>query len=774
MERFVLWHRILPPAFEEEETTAAAGQWARYVTNEVQGGGGEVISSLAGTVVANFALHELKTAINLALRLLAEAESQPVPAGGLPIAFGLASGDIQRDKDDAGHLTNSGSAIDRAQLLANQARAGEVVLDVESREAASRTYLFGRSVSTSSFALHGEAIDRSRPLLEQCRRSVGLLHPTAVPASIRHALEPIKKAAAGSQTRVFYLKGELGIGARAGVFALRDELRPPAFLEIGAVPGGLEPLGGLRLALLKAWRTLEPTRQSLKKTEPGVADALKAIACATPPPREAAIHALKATFRALQTEHGLPWIYINRVGAVDPATLRVLRAALSDDTVAALLCIRTTESSVPAGLRGLHRAATVDLPALDPNEGLLVAAGILGPDANTEIARQLVITGGTTVLGITEAARTMVATGDIVREGNTFVWRDETAERRQHLGPRALLEERFATLDTSSMRFLEIACTALPASSAQVVDAAVALDGIPDGTRRRALEALVNDGLLTPQGKPDSELLRRAVVQRMPPARRTEAYRFVAHALHTAEPLVGPSMAATVGAYLCEGGNLARGAHAILEAGSLAADNGYTGAAVRLAAAAVQYQPDAETREGASEISRAVRLPSRPPKDEEEEERPTIPIPEEELEDPIEEIVRALKEGDHDKFDALIESSIAAGGNLTGAHCLRVVSYVSREDVAAAKQALEAAKKSPNQTPAAVIRIAIASSCLQLARGRGRDAMINALEALAAARAQEDGPGEAAALKMVSATCLAAGLESDANRLAHVAEAVAS
>ena len=54
MERFVLWHRILPPAFEEEETTAAAGQWARYVTHEVQNSGGEVISSLAGTVVANF------------------------------------------------------------------------------------------------------------------------------------------------------------------------------------------------------------------------------------------------------------------------------------------------------------------------------------------------------------------------------------------------------------------------------------------------------------------------------------------------------------------------------------------------------------------------------------------------------------------------------------------------------------------------------------------------------------------------------------------------
>ncbi|MBW2404953.1 MAG: hypothetical protein JRF42_14360 [Deltaproteobacteria bacterium] len=122
----------------------------------------------------------------------------------------------------------------------------------------------------------------------------------------------------------------------------------------------------------------------------------------------------------------------------------------------------------------------------------------------------------------------------------------------------------------------------------------------------------------------------------------------------------------------------------------------------------------------------------------------------------------------------MIESSIAGGGDLTGAHCLRVVSYVTRQDVPAAKRALEAAKKSPHQTPAAAIRIAIASACLQLARGRGRDAMIDALEALAAARDQEDGQGEAAALKLVSTTCLAAGLESDATRLAHVAAAIAS
>ena len=774
MERFVLWHRILPPAFEEEETTAAAGQWARYVTNEVQNAGGEMISSLAGTVVSSFALHELQSAINLALRLLAEAEGQPVPAGGLPIAFGIATGDVQRTRDDAGQLTNTGSAIDHAQLLANQACAGEVVLDIESREAASRTYLFGRSVSTTSFTLRGEAIDRTRPLLEECRQAVSLLNPAPVPASIRHAFEPLKKAAAGSRTCALYLDGALGIGARAGLFALRDELEPPAFLEIGAVPGGLEPLGGLRLALLKSWRALEPTRRGLKETEPGVADALKAIACATPPTCEAAVHAMKVTLRALRTDRGLPWIYIDRVSAVDPATLSVLGAALEDDTVAALICVRTVESKIPIGLKTVRPAVQISVLSLDPNEALLVAGGILGSETDPEIAKQLVIMGGTTVLGLTEAARTMVATGDIVHDGNSFRWREDAQEQRQYLGPRALLEERFATLDTSSMRYLEIACAALPASSQLVVDAAVALDGVPEQTRRRALDALINDGLLNARAKPDSEILRKAVVQRMPPARRTEVYRFVAQALHESEPLVGPSMAATVGAYLCEGGDLDRGAHAILEAGSLAADNGYTAAAVRLAAAAVQYQPDKDTRSAASEISRAVRLPSGPPREDEDEERPTIPAPEAESENPAEEVIRALKEQDHDAFDALIDAAIAAGAGLVGTHCLRVISFVTRGDVSAARHALELARRSPNQSDSASIRIGIASACLHLARGCARDAMLDALEALATARVQEDGLGEAASLKMISTSCLAAGLESDAERLAHVAAAVAS
>ncbi|MBW2508789.1 MAG: hypothetical protein JRE81_09175, partial [Deltaproteobacteria bacterium] len=136
--------------------------------------------------------------------------------------------------------------------------------------------------------------------------------------------------------------------------------------------------------------------------------------------------------------------------------------------------------------------------------------------------------------------------------------------------------------------------------------------------------------------------------------------------------------------------------------------------------------------------------------------------------------VRALTHQDHATFDVLIEASIAAGGDLTGAHCLRVLSYVVREDLDSARAALIAARRAPAVTPSAPIRVSIASACLHLAQGRGRDAMIDALEALSTARSQQDGPGEVAALKMVSATCLAAGLETDAHRLAHVAQAIAS
>ena len=627
MERFVLWHRILPPAFEQEETTAAAAQWARYVTREVPVAGGEVISSLAGTVVASFGVDELRNAVNLALRLLSEAEAQPVPAGGLPIAFGIATGPIQRTRDERGSEDRMGSAIDRAQLLANQGQAGEVVLDVEAREAAARMYLFGRTVSTASVTLRGETVDRRRPFLSLCREAVAELAPAPIPASLRHALEPIKKAAARGVTRTFFLEAPLGTGARAGLFKLRDELRPPAFLELGAVPGGLEPLGSLRLALLAAWQTPERLGELVEAGHPEAAQALADIARGNPPPRRAAASAMKTLLTSLRGRRGLPWFYLDRVSAVDPATLSLLADILNDESVVALACIRLLDKQIPADLQDVTTPTSLTLSNLEANEALLIASAIVGAQTPSDIAKQVVIAGGGSLLGLTEAARTMVAAGDIVWDGQRFVWRKTPRESRKFTGPRGLLEERMTALDGSSLRYLEMACAALPASSARVIDAAAELDGFDPEQRAAARHALIADRLIGVTAKPSSEVLRRIVIQRMPPARRAEIYRFLSKALCEQEPHFGPAMAATTGAYDCEGGDLDAGVTALLNVGALAAKRGYTSAAVRLAAVAVQYRPDEKTRLEASQISQSARRSSLPPSlDEDLVETPTLPF----------------------------------------------------------------------------------------------------------------------------------------------------
>lgn len=768
MERFVLWHRVLPTAFEEEEATAAAAQWARYVTREVPAAGGELISSLAGTVVASFGLDQLRNAVNLALRLLSEAEAQPVPAGGIPIAFGIATGEIQRTREGGGREDSIGSAIDRAQLLANQAQAGEVVLDVEAREAAARTYLFGRAVSTASVALRGETIDRARPFLQQCREAVAALAPAPIPASLRHALEPIKEAAAKDVSRTFFLDAPLGSGARAGVLKLRDELRPPAFFELGAVPGGLEPLGSLRLALLAAWHSPEQLSEVLKAEHPEAADALANVARGNPPARASTLSAMKTLLRKLRGRRGLPWFYLERLSAVDPATLSILADILNDEGVGALACVRLLDKQIPADLQEITTPTRLSLPNLEANEAMLIARAILGEQTSTDIAKQVVIAGGGSLLGLTEAARTMVAAGDVVRDGDRFVWRTDTRERRQFTGPRELLEERMSALDGSSLKYLEMACAALPVSSARVIDSAAAMDGFDAKARAAARKALIADRLLGVTAKPSSEVLRRIVIQRMPPARRAEIYRFLARALREQEPHFGPVMAATTGAYDCEGGDLDTGVEALLNVGTLATKLGYANAAVRLAAVAVQYKPDEETRLKASQISQSARQKPRS-LEEEAEESPTVPFYDIRQHTTKAQLIKALQTRDHGRFDQLVETAIASGADLASAHCLRVVSYVSRADTDAALVALRAARKSPTGAPGARTRIAIAAACLDLARRRPREAMIAALEAVESARRDEDVQAEAAALKMVATVCLASGMPADAQRLEEAA-----
>ena len=763
MERLVLWHRTLPPPFEEAETAAAYADWAGRVASGVQGIGGQVLSSLAGTVVGAFDKHELEAVVHLALRLLSEAERQNVPTGGLPIAFGVATGEVHDSFDAHGRKASVGSAIDRAQLLANQAGAGEVVLDLESREAAARTFLFGRTVSTSSFALRGEAVDRKLPLRRDCRKDVRNLQYPGVPDSMKHALAPIEAAAVQHHTQVFRLYGPEACESRDAFLQLSARLHPPLWLELGPVPGGLEPLGSLRLALLHQWSSPRGLRRAVEQLDLQAAEALEAIARADPPPRETVARALRVLLRIHTTQQGIPWLYLERISAIDRSTLSLLEEVLQDDRVAALVLLRATESDASFQCFQSLESQEVQLPPLSPAEATRVAHGILGESGDPEIARQVAIAGGDTARGVTEAARTLVAAGDLVQTGSRFVWRLEP-KATTPIDTRTLVEERLGALEEDALRALETVCSSLPASCREVIEAAMEADGLTVDRRSTAIQTLQQERFITTELRPDSEVLRRVVIRRMPSARRAEVYRFVGDALLSAEPHSGPALTGTVGAYLCEGGDTDRGVRALLQAGVTAATRGYTRAAVRLAAVAVQFQPDKGTRSEASKISRSVitgrSVHTQAEADPEVGIRPTEPPVE-----PEQGLLETLRAGQHRSFDGLIEAAIADGANLASANCLRTISYACRGDWAEASRSLEDARRYADGDPATAVRLSLTASWLLLARTRADDAALHSMDALAMSRERGDALGTAAALKMLALCFRAAGNETGATQL---------
>ena len=118
----------------------------------------------------------------------------------------------------------------------------------------------------------------------------------------------------------------------------------------------------------------------------------------------------------------------------------------------------------------------------------------------------------------------------------------------------------------------------------------------------------------------------------------------------TLEPYGGPALSATVGALLCEGGQLEEGSEALLQSGALAASLGYRHAAFKLAATAVQFNPSKQTRLAAEGIGGSIATAPLPVAD--TDEIRTEPRPK--ALNMSQSIVHAIRTADHahvDPFD---------------------------------------------------------------------------------------------------------------------------
>lgn len=360
-------------------------------------------------------------------------------------------------------------------------------------------------------------------------------------------------------------------------------------------------------------------------------------------------------------------------------------------------------------------------------------------------------------LGVVEAARTLVAAGDLVREEGHFRWR---------VGPRAgvraipldsLLQERLGALEEAPMRLLEAVCMS-PAGTPGLITASVAgHDGLDAERRHDATVALQNEAFVHggPLLQPTSEHLRRLVLRNMPPARSAELSRFVAEAMTESALVSGPMAQATIGYFLQQGGAPAAAAEAILVAARASLESGLHAAARHLAAAAVQTHPLVEVRTEAGRISRAAAG------DEDDAKAARVSAI----------AVNALLAGDLEKVDRTIDAAIAEGRDLAAADRVRAMAFLAKGETENALAAFERARSKAGTDLRARARASLTLAWIRLHSGDVLASIRACLDGLADARRMKDPRGEAAALQTIAAALRSLGRDADADAVADASPA---
>ncbi|MCB9597773.1 MAG: hypothetical protein H6719_33960 [Sandaracinaceae bacterium] len=589
----VLWHRWLPRRAGEQREPVEVASWRRMVAARLAVGGGEVVAQIGAAVVVTFDAAECVDALEIALDLLDEAENE-----GVDVAIGAAVGFVHDHED--GPL---GAAFERAQQLANRARAGELVLDARAREAAREQFLFGRQVAG---AWRGTTIDRDNPRRFESADAIMELAPATFPPIGASVVAEISMHLDMGTSRTFVLRGPVGAGAGELVGVLAAERDAPEIFEIGAAPGGLVPLASLRLALQRRYGGPEDVARAVLKrgAGPTAADALAGVAAG----ELVECDALALAVAALLAPSEQPaWALLSPLSLVDAATVAVLlRAREFADFV--LFGRLPTEAALPTPFVLLdERVIEHVIPALKTADARIVAEEILGQETDPDVARKVAVLGGDTVIGVVEAARTLIATGEVVRgEVEGFVWRAGPRSGVDMISTEELISERIDLLDADARQVLEALCVAPDGGSRELLESVAARDAIGPATFDVSLERLIKEAFARDDARPrpTSSLLRWRVLGLTPAARAMELHRFFGEAL-AAQPHEHVPQLVELGYYLCEGGRDDEGRPLLTAVVEDLLEAGYRRAARHLSG----WISEAETESAEGGATRATPLP---------------------------------------------------------------------------------------------------------------------------------------------------------------------
>lgn len=765
MERLVVWLRWIVAARDGAEEARAAATQARAVAARLVAVGGDIVAQLSGTVVATFDPPDMVDALDAMLDLCDEVDRGESP---VRMALGLAIGVLGVD---GGVMV--GAALDRAQTLASRARDGEIVLAQEARERAAHAFLFSRAVSVGAGGPRGAAIDRAHPRRDPCRDAVRALTEIAVPPAHVALVAEIRAAALSDSPPRVLLRGPFGAGARTSLAALARELRPALVLDLPSVTGGLDPLGSLAAALRLSASTL-PSDLAHEHAE-----TLRTIADGRAVRHETAAAALVELIVHFGRAGKRVWFLLDPVVALDPASVELVAECSGERGAPALVVARLPVGAKPPGVL-LRGAAVIDrlLPPLRTVDARAIAETLLGSATDADVARRVAVLGGDSPVGVVEAARTLVATGELVRREGAYTWRLAPRVGSTAAPLKSLVSERLALLDENAYRALEALCIAPEGAPVAVARRVAASDGMDSSAWTRGVDTLVAEGLLRPNALPATPtfLIRTVVVEAVQPARASELHRFVAEALCAEDPQGERGFGlGTIASHLADGARPSEASALLLRAAAQARTAHFERAAVRLAAAAVRVDPCEETRRAAAELmASATKTSDYPPARADDtapfahppthpEARDSGPLPRASS-DTVRRAVQAIVAKDFDAVERVVEAAVAAGGAPAAADRIRAVAQLARGDIDSALRTLQRNRRlAPDgDTSASAARASLALALVLLNAGDPVPAVRAAVGALASARARSDARGEDAALRALASCYRALGRADDA------------
>jgi tetratricopeptide (TPR) repeat protein len=778
MERLIVWHRWCPPPEPSPEAAAQANLWRIQARERLSGLGAEIVAELGGTIVAALAPEAVEPVLEACLSLSREVEEEEGLEVG-SVAYAITTGPLDRSHAQ-GPLV--GDALDRAQALASYAAAGDVVMDQRACSMLATKYLFAGELR-AGVSISGVLLDRSYPHRARCADALARLSPPSMPATAQVQFESFRRLAGGTGRQRVILMAPYGSGASAWLSRVAAELKPSTWLCVRALGAGFAPLSGLRYALLRLTGATSIEQVLGAKEEPDrqALTTLSAVRAGRVVLRRDAIMALRQYVgRSWEQTGRRPLITVNPTALIDAATLGVVAEVARDGGPDCLVVMRLLPDGKPpeAFARGAG-LAELRVPALSQSEARSLALSMLGKSTPPDLARRAATMGGSSPLGVAEAVRVLVSSGDIVPDESGFRWRRGPTGRASALGIHALLEERLDQLREETRRVLQVLAWVPDPGERALLEEVALLDGIAGPALDAALDELSAKFLIDRQGDDLvlSHSVRNVVLADMSPARGTNLSLRVAGALTKRCPDQALFARADIAFYLARGGRAQSAVDALLEAAMAAGKHGFVRSGVRLSAAAVECSPSPETRKKAAKIAeslgRAVVAPPPPAADAASvpatrDERREMGLaaetmaeaaraapsggafPAELASEAMKQAISAIRAQDYENVERALELLVASGQDGPHVDRIRAMAQLERGDRSAAANLLARAKaRAAGEREAP--RTTLSRALLLFSSADHEAAVRETLRAVAETRLAGDRAGESASLLTLAA-----------------------